>query len=1516
MRINRLELFGFKSFADRTVLSFGRGISCVVGPNGCGKSNIVDALKWCIGEQSAKSLRGTDMEDVIFAGAANRKPVGFAEVALTFSSEGGEPFPGEYARFQEVSICRRLHRSGQSEYLINNTKVRRKDILDLFLDTGVGNNLYSFIEQGRIDKVVLSTPEERRALIDEAAGISRYKQRREEAQQRLEQTATQLDRAADVADEMGNQLRVLERQVAKAARFRRLRALLKQDETYLGLVRFRDAARRRREAERRLDNMDDERDKLVDALERAEREVEARRGEAEVAEATVNRLRDEVAELDARRRETDGALGFEGRRVSELDAQLAAAREEFAAGESARDEAELDGLLAAEELAKAEQDLAEREAAFNEAKTTLDRAEVEAAEARQRASAADAQLAQRRASLDAELARRGDRERRRADLPVQQERVRTALEAVRDELVVGEKRSEIAQSAAEERRATLSSGAAEVDLAQREVDAATKAESDALTAVRAVDREIDEGQRALSSLSAEIERAAETVVRKGDEAARRSRQEGDAEIARWRQQADSQIARLRDQSRKEVAEADSAGRQQVQAAERARDEGTQRLRQELKAATDALEQQTLRRLAEEEKAANASAHEAERAALAEEESRVADARAQVDAARAGLAAAEARREDAARQSAALDGEIGKLSGRIAALEEQDRAASARGAGDVALRAALGSAPRLLDVLPVDDADRAWVGKVLGARLLAPVVRSADVLIAAAAKAKGGTAVYLPRDPTVSALLRDVAVVDDLAAALRSLDETGRPAVVRQTGERVDADGLVHLGAVADDADRALARGRDLATARTELEALRARREALRSAQKEAEGAIEAEKARRLGAEKELAARESSSREAARVAGQAARQAAAARIADERAAGAAKVRTERESAEIAVSARRGELDAVVDQARSHARAGTEHAREAGDARVEAERGRVEAEQAARRATLEERVASARADAEQRARDEQSAVATRRDQRLLEVERSRVRAAELRRQLDEARVRLESSRKIRQEAGGKVADVQLVLTRIEADLTAAHLQIDRARARERELEAESARLSAAAEALVDEVAAAETRIGELSALHDAGAGEAGIARERDLAAEVMRRAAAARRDELTASTAEARERRSVAASRREQATLRARLGVERAERAFSAIRSADAARGEAIAQVERAELELAEISEARGRAWDGLQAARTRLEAARVQAKEAEKALVVAREAREDAERSAGELELSLREATREAETVSSRLDERYQIDIAAMLNELEARSGIRLEAEAGLREGLEVAGKRQDPVEDLVLRPEMLDDEAMVREAVARMEENRTALSRVGEVNLAALEEYESVAGRWRELEAQRTDLAESVGTIRAAISKMNKTCRERFRDTFDRVNEHFQQAYPHLVGGGEARLELTDQEDLLETGVQIFVRPPGKRLQNLTLLSGGEKAMTAIALLLALFKVKPSPFCVLDEVDAPLDEANGGRYNDMLRQMSSLTQFICITHNRKTMECADTLYGITMRTPGCSNVVSVQIGDI
>jgi len=209
----------------------------------------------------------------------------------------------------------------------------------------------------------------------------------------------------------------------------------------------------------------------------------------------------------------------------------------------------------------------------------------------------------------------------------------------------------------------------------------------------------------------------------------------------------------------------------------------------------------------------------------------------------------------------------------------------------------------------------------------------------------------------------------------------------------------------------------------------------------------------------------------------------------------------------------------------------------------------------------------------------------------------------------------------------------------------------------------------------------------------------------------------------------------------------------------------------------------------------------------------------------------------------------------------------------------------------------------------------RMQELRRMIDEIGEVNLTAIEEYQELEGRFSFLSVQQEDLRQSLEGLQAAIAKINRTTRKRFRETFDQVNAKFQEVFPRLFRGGRAELQLTDEQDLLETGIEIIVQPPGKKLQNVNLLSGGEKALTAVALIFSIFLIKPSPFCVLDEVDAPLDDVNIGRFNEMVREMSEISQFIIITHNKRTMQIADTLYGVTMEEPGVSKLVSVRINE-
>ncbi|MBW1880689.1 MAG: hypothetical protein JRJ84_20220, partial [Deltaproteobacteria bacterium] len=349
------------------------------------------------------------------------------------------------------------------------------------------------------------------------------------------------------------------------------------------------------------------------------------------------------------------------------------------------------------------------------------------------------------------------------------------------------------------------------------------------------------------------------------------------------------------------------------------------------------------------------------------------------------------------------------------------------------------------------------------------------------------------------------------------------------------------------------------------------------------------------------------------------------------------------------------------------------------------------------------------------------------------------------------------------------------------------------------------------------------------------------------------------------------------------------------------------------LQRSAIALKEVKEARGAAWDRFQRERERLEGLREACRGLETSLGELAGKRDEAVGQANDLEVRARAIQLDVESIRAQMEERYLVSLPGLLDRIDAHGSVVLQSDPQVHDDLRVGSRVVRGVADLEVRPSMLQDFDGIAALVDELSEDRRRLAAFGEVNLGAMEEYQDVSRRHADLVEQRVDLEESVARIRTAIAKMNRLCRQRFRDTFDRVSEKLEQVYPRLAGGGSARLSLTDVEDLLETGVEISVQPPGKRLQNLSLLSGGEKAIAAIALIIALFQVRPSPFCVLDEVDAPLDDANGRRFSQLLRDMAHVAQFILITHNRKTMEYADTLYGITMPTPGVSRLVSVRL---
>ena len=1212
MRIRKLELQGFKSFVDRQTFHFGDGIAGVVGPNGCGKSNVVDAVKWCIGEQSAKSLRGSAMQDVIFNGSAGRAPVNFAEVTVTFTS-GDEPFPGQWARFEEIQIARRLYRDGSSSYMINGTRVRLKDINELFMDTGVGRRLYSFIEQGKVNQLVLSRPEQRRRLFEEAAGISRFRERRREALERLDGTRVNLDRASDLADEMGRRLRSLERQVGRAVRYRRFQARVRQGELFLGLARYRGLI-----ADRRA--LAEERRELGRAVTRLARELDHRdrslgdqRDAIAVMESVLGTLRDELSELEAQRREQESARHYQARECGERSRRL--------------------------ELLDVDIEDADQVAA---------RAAAEAA------------------SLEAELAAAGEK-----------------LE--RGEAEAGE-----GQRIAEELGRELRALRDRVDGLKAEVT-----------------RQLTELTRARTQLAATHQRLTES---------------------------------------------------------RGRLRGSRDHRAEVGADLERLE----------------AAVSAELGAAAEAEVQVATARRQVEEARRALSEAEAGVRE--RQRAARDAEdavteaergLARTEARLRSLEELGEAHAGVEGGAKRLIERAETLGTLAEHLDVPEDLEAPLARALAGGLEHVLVAGEEELAAAVEAARGGgPAGIIPAEAgaapaglaarvdgseagraALARALGDCREAEDFAEAWAIWTESGCR-VVTATGELVLESGVVLVGEAGAGA------GRSILRRRRELAALRSRHE----------GEVEA-----------LAAARARARD----------------LQDEAAAAAISLRQIRQG-------------------------------------LEAASGRLKAAQMAQ-IEAKHRVSSRRG----------------------ELERHRDQAARLTRQQE----------------------------RLSADI---------------------ARLEAGVEGLNREIAAAEgARDVAEAALREAQARwadmEERVRRARDAAARLQAERGALRQQVLLLekSLSAARQKAEEASQRGERARaerreLRARIEVLRADdvRLAGLIQSLGERQGDLRVRMDRE---------------------KARLKAARGALSEAEAALQGLRGQLEKARGRRSRLDLKLQETKGQIEVLRQQAEEKYQASLPGLLDRLERDAALILELGQQVRAELPFEIRGLPEVSELRITPRLLEDEAAIASWVEALGDARAQIQKIGEVNLTALDEYWEALERYRVLDEQRADLERSVETIRKTIAKLNRTCRERFRETYDRVDQHFRELYPRLVGGGEARLGLTDEEDLLETGVEILVRPPGKRLQNLTLLSGGEKAMTALALIFSLFRVKPSPFCLLDEVDAPLDEGNGARFNEMLREMSALSQFIVITHNKKTIEAVDTLYGVTMPDPGVSRLVTVKI---
>jgi chromosome segregation protein len=1302
MRIKRVEIIGFKSFCDRAVINIDAHVIAVVGPNGCGKSNIVDAIRWCMGEQSAKHLRGKAMEDVIFAGSESRGPAPMAEVSLTFDDVGfshetlelalksdaaeaeraidqvapvdptpdaqtddGEPAEAvldehgapmqsaaeavrdfladdgraiDFTRYTEVTITRRLFRDGTSLYMINKTPCRLRDVTDFFLGTGVGTKAYSIIEQGRIGQIVSARPQDRRAIIEEAAGITKFKAKKKAAERKLEQTRQNLLRVSDIVVELDKRMGTLRRQAQKAERFRKYKAELKDLELWRASHRYLELRGEDQLVGARLDEVRAERDDARAAFDVKDAHVVAERAELAIEERRLAGVQNAVYDLDNRIQLADSKIGFERREADDLEARVAGAEGELAelaaqraaaAIELAAREDELAALSA--EVAREDDEVAVREAAAGEARALYERTQLELDRARGQLATSRTEVA----TVDAQLAALAHR--------------RTEAE-VRHARVV-------------EEAATTSSRMRDLDRELRRVDGAL---------AEARQTRLDLGVQQ-DGFSARAEVLAEQVGR------------GEAQVETLRTEVHRRRSRL-------------VSLVEIQQRYEGFARGTRAVMQHRQMSAD--DADAVKGLVADVVRAPETLEVAVEAALGDSLGGVLVRDAEV-----GVRAIDYLKQASAGRSTFVPVSKAALVApaadevRLPGIDEAE-AAPMWGAVDVGWGAPeAGGGIQVEDRTQLNAAQAAIGGEGIVGRMT-ELVEFAD----------GYQAIGRH-------LLAGYVVVDSLARAVALHDAGVTETLVTLDGDLVDPRGVVSGGSREAMGAGVLAQKREI----RELEEIVS------------------------GLEHDLA---------------------------EATATLVSGKAELKQLTKAIEGLRGQVHqgdlTIIGHEKDHGRIKGELDR------VRDRLGQMTQEEL----ELEDRLAAMGA--------EDRLLVERRTEASLRIGRLEIEEVELAATVTTSREQVDA---------------------LTAELTAARIRAAQLGEKRASVEAHALRLAQAHAGL-------ELRADKLR-------GEAADARAR---AEALRAGC----ERLAAEVAE------LTARRREEAGV-LEAGRTGYERRFAELTAVELAARELRARADRAAAEV-------------------------------------------------GQLELRAGQIAMNRQNLADTVAERHQVDLRGILHEYHLRG---------------LAGEVED----------------------RRLAELRDLIERMGtDINLTAIDEFADVSQRFEFLSTQKTDLESAVDQLQRAIDKINKTSRRLFKDTFTAVNDMFKQVFPRLFRGGHASLSLAGGDDgtsdVLEAGIEIMAQPPGKKNTTVDQLSGGEKALTAVALIFSIFMIKPSPFCILDEVDAPLDEANVDRYNELVRQMTDRSQFIVITHNKRSMESADNLYGVTMQEPGVSKLVTVNLSKV
>jgi chromosome segregation protein len=1161
MRLKAIKLSGFKSFVDSTTVSFDTNMTGIVGPNGCGKSNTIDAVRWVMGESSAKYLRGDSMTDVIFNGSSERKPVGKASVDLIFDNSD-QTLRGEYAAYTEIGVRRQVTRDGQSTYFLNGSRCRRKDITDLFLGTGLGPRSYAIIEQGMISRLIEAKPEELRIYVEEAAGISRYKDRRRDTENRMRRTQENLERLQDIRDELTRQLGHLQRQAEAAEKYKALKAEERQKKAQLQALKWQQ-----------LDQEYCQRELLISEL---DTRLEAYRSEQVRIDTTTESLRLQQTEHNEQFQEVQGQFYEVGALI---------ARQEQKIEHQSQMSQEL-----SRNLAEAERELEACQIALEADQQQLDQLEAE-----------------------------------RLQQAPEQELLDELLQQAKEQLEDAEHEQAHWQDDWQQFTQRAGEPARQADVAQ--------------TRIQSLEQQLTRLQQQLQKLQSEQQQLQNSPEQ--DEI-----QLLQEEVSEYELQAEDQQQR-----------ADSSKEQ----AERVRGE---------------IEQQ----------------------------------RQQIETGRQ---------------------QLNTLSNRKATLEALQKAALGQGSDAMARwleSRQLARKPRLAERLQVERGWEDAVEAVLGDYLQALVVDNLDA-----------ASQWLDSLQEGSLVLWSDSAVDASNTALAP------DSLLQRVQCAYPLDDLLASVRTIDSLDQALAQRHQLAVGESWItaDAVRVGRDWIRvQRQDESQGSV-------LG-------------------------------------------------------RQQELELLLEQW---------------------------------------------------------------DQLDMDVE-------EWEADYEAARMRLRGLEQQRDNAQREWQQVNSQLMTLQTQLSAHQARAEQAAQRSRRIDDDLAEAREQQAFLQEELE--ETRL----QWQEANAAIEQYGDERDQLLQ--------QRDSKQQQLDDAR----ALLQQQQQAAHQAALGQRELD---SRIQSLNTALQRLQAQLEqwRGRKKAILSSQTQDHNID-LEQLKSELQQLLTRRQQAEQQVQAARSQLESTETGLRQLEQQRGQAEQQALEVR---------------NQLEA---VRLECQAldirrqGLIEQLQEEKLTLKDVLDNM--PEEADPERWQQD----LSDLGERIRRLGNINLAAIDEYRLQSERKVYLDTQSNDLETALATLESAIHKIDRETRTRFKETFDKINHGLADLFPKVFGGGHAWLDLTD-DDLLSTGVAIMARPPGKKNSTIHLLSGGEKALTAIALVFSIFQLNPAPFCMLDEVDAPLDDANVGRYAKLVKAMSDKVQFIFITHNKIAMEMASRLLGVTMQEPGVSRLVSVDV---